>query len=369
MSLLRILMISKALVVGIYQRKCETIAAQGVDLLAVVPPSWKDERGETLLERAYTHGYQLQTLPIARNGDFHLHFYRGLGAQIDQFKPDILHIDEEPYNLSAWQGLRHARRIGAKSILFSWQNLDRRYPPPFSWGERWALHQANALIAGTESAAQVWRRKGYQGRMPVIAQFGTDGNLFHPPQTRPDRPFTIGYFGRLVAEKGVNLLLEAVAKIAGNWRLVILGGGPERAALEARAEHLQIAERVSFRGAVTSVEMPAQYHDIDLLALPSLTRPNWKEQFGRVLVEAMASGVPVSGSSSGAIPDVIGGAGLIVPEGDTAALAAAIEKLRDNSELYTELVNKGRARALAEYSHEGVAEKTVALYQELAGRA
>ena len=354
---------------GIYQRKCETIAAQGVELLAVVPPSWKDERGETPLERAYTRGYRLETLPIVRSGDFHLHFYRDLGAQINQFQPDILHIDEEPYNLSAWQGLHHARRIGAKSVLFSWQNLDRRYPPPFSWGERWALKQADALIAGTESAAEVWRRKGYQGRMPVIAQFGTDGDLFHPAQSRPERPFTVGYFGRLVAEKGVSLLLEAVATINGHWRLVILGGGPERAALEAQAKHLQIAERVSFHGAVPSVEMPAQYHNIDLLALPSLTRPNWKEQFGRVLVEAIASGVPVIGSSSGAIPGVIGDAGLIVPEGDTAALAAAIEKLRDDGPLYAEFKRKGRARALAEYSHEGVAEKTAALYRELAARA
>ena len=172
-----------------------------------------------------------------------------------------------------------------------------------------------------------------------------------------------------MAEKGVSLLLEAVATINGHWRLVILGGGPERAALEAQAKHLQIAERVSFHGAVPSVEMPAQYHNIDLLALPSLTRPNWKEQFGRVLVEAIASGVPVIGSSSGAIPGVIGDAGLIVPEGDTAALAAAIEKLRDDGPLYAEFKRKGRARALAEYSHEGVAEKTAALYRELAASA
>ncbi len=358
-------MISKALVVGIYQRKCETIAARGVELLTLVPPSWKDERGETSLERVYTNGYRLETIPIIRNGDFHLHFYRELDTWVNNFQPDILHIDEEPYNLSAWQGLYHARRTGAKSVLFSWQNLDRHYPPPFSWGESRALKQADALIAGTESAANVWRHKGYQGKLPVIAQFGTDGDLFRPAETRPERPFTIGYFGRLVEEKGVNLLLEAAANFGGDWRMVILGGGPERAALEAQAEHLQIADRVEFRGSVASVEMPAQYHDIDVLALPSLTRPNWKEQFGRVLVEAMASGIPVIGSNSGAIPGVIGDTGLIVPESDVPALTDALSNLGEDSTLYAELASKGRARALAEYSHEGVAEKTVALYQEL----
>lgn len=362
-------MISKALVVGIYQRKCETIAAHGVDLLALVPPSWKDERGETPLERAYTHGYRLETIPIVRNGDFHLHFYRELELWVNRFQPDILHVDEEPYNLSAWQGLYHARRAGAKSVLFSWQNLERHYPPPFSWGERWALKQADALIAGTASAAEVWRKKGYQGRLPVIVQFGTDGDLFRPAEARPERPFTIGYFGRLVEEKGVNLLLEAAAKLGGDWRMVILGGGPEREALEAQAERLQIADRVEFRGSAASVEMPAQYHTIDALALPSLTRPNWKEQFGRVLVEAMASGVPVIGSASGAIPGVIGDAGLVVPEGDVPALTAALARLRDDAALYDALASKGRARALAEYSHEGVAEKTVALYRELLEKA
>jgi hypothetical protein len=103
--MLRILMLSKACIVGIYQRKLEEIARLDVDLLALVPPSWRDERGETMLERAHTEGYQLETLPIALNGNFHLHFYRGLGRRIRAFRPDIVHIDEEPYNLATWQAL------------------------------------------------------------------------------------------------------------------------------------------------------------------------------------------------------------------------------------------------------------------------
>lgn len=362
---MRVLMISKALVVGLYQRKLELLAERDVDLLAITPPGWRDERGEMALERAYTAGYALETLPIALNGNFHLHFYRGLAKRLRDFQPDLVHIDEEPYNLATWQALYHARRARAKTVAFSWQNLQRRYPPPFAWGERWALDHLDGLIAGSDSAAGVWRAKGYRGPMAVIAQFGTDGELFRPADQRPERPFTIGYFGRLVEEKGVRLLLEACAELDGDWRALLLGGGPLRADLEAQAERLGIAGRVRFQAQVPSTEIPAWYHQIDVLALPSLTRPNWKEQFGRVLVEAMASGVPVVGSDSGAIPGVTGAGGLIVPENDRAALTAALGRLREQPALRASLAEQGRARALAEFSHASVAEQTAAFYRQI----
>ncbi len=357
-------MISKALVVGIYQRKLECIAARGVELLALVPPSWCDERGEMPLERAYTHGYRLETLPIHRNGDFHLHFYTGLGAAMRRFQPQIVHIDEEAYNLAAWQALWQARRVGAKTLFFSWQNINRSYPPPFNWGERWMLNRVDAALAGTESAADVLRAKGYRGQISVIAQFGVDPELFCPAADRPERPFTVGCVARLVPEKGLIVLMQAAAKLGGEWHLRVIGGGPLRADLQALAADLGVAARVTFLNQIPSTEMPSQYHAIDALAVPSLTLPNWKEQFGpRATVEAMASGVPVVGSDSGAIPDVIGVAGLIVPEGEVDALAAALHLLRNNPELRADLGGRGRARVLERYTHAGIAEATVKVYK------
>lgn len=359
---MRVLMISKACIVGIYQKKLELIASAGVDLLALVPPSWKDERGETRLERVYTRGYRLEAIPIARNGDFHAHTYPTLGWHMRLFKPDIVHIDEEPYNLSAWQTLFHARRVKAKSLFFSWQNIQRDYPPPFRWGERWTLNHVDYALMGTESAADVWRAKGYRGRLRVIPQFGTDPDLFHPAQ-RPARPFTVGYFGRLVEEKGVQVLIEALGQVGGDWRGLIVGGGTFADALKAQAA--PYGERIAFRDQVESLAMPALYHEVDVLVLPSLTRPNWKEQFGRVLVEAMASGVPVIGSDSGAIPDVIGGAGVIVPEDDPAALADALRRVRDDAALYAHLAAAGRVRVLERFTHQQVAMDTVEVYRAL----
>ncbi|MCA9909117.1 MAG: glycosyltransferase family 4 protein, partial [Anaerolineae bacterium] len=344
---MRVLMISKALVVGIYQRKLEEIARLNVELLAVVPPSWRDERGDSPLERVYTHGYELKVLPLVNNGDFHLHFYRGLGEVMRRFRPEIVHIDEEPYNLATWQALFEARRCQAKTVFFSWQNILRRYPPPFGWGEAWVLRNIDHVIAGTESAAEVWRAKGYRRGIAVIPQFGTDATLFHPPKDQSeDRPFTIGYFGRLVEEKGVHLLLDAAARLADDWRLLLVGGGPMQATLVERAARLGIKQRLSFVPQVASMQMPALYHRIDALALPSLTRPNWKEQFGRVLVEAMMSGVAIVGSDSAAIPGVVGDGGLIVPEGDVTALADALGRLQQDVDLRRSLGAKGRARAL-----------------------
>jgi glycosyltransferase involved in cell wall biosynthesis len=112
--------------------------------------------------------------------------------------------------------------------------------------------------------------------------------------------------------------------------------------------------------------MPAQYQQLDVLVVPSLTRPNWKEQFGRVLIEAMASGVPVIGSDSGAIPDVIGEAGLITPEGNSAALTAAICKLQQDRALRTTLAERGRTRVIAHFTHAQVAHDTVKVYREMA---
>ena len=361
---MRVLMISKACIVGIYQRKLEHIAA-AAELLVAVPPTWRDERGVTPLEHVYTDGYTLHATPIRFNGNFHLHHYPALPALMRHFQPDIVHIDEEPYNAAAWQAMYHARRAGAKTLFFTWQNINRTYPPPFRWGERWVMHHADAAIAGTQSAADVYRKKGYTGPLAVIPQFGVDPDLFQPAESRPSRPFTLGFVGRLVSEKGLDVLLQALARVSGDWRLRLVGGGPERDLLDRQATALGIRERLTFVDQIPSTEMPAQYHRLDALALPSLTQHNWKEQFGRVLVEAMASGVPVIGSDSGAIPGVVGTAGDIVPEGDADALAAAITRLRDDRKHHANRRAAGRQRVLDCYTHRQIARQTVEVYRAL----
>ena len=365
---MRVLMISKACLVGTYQRKLEEIARfPDVELMVVVPPSWHDGSRVTRLERAYTSGYELIVEPIAFNGNFHLHFYHRLGRRLRAFAPDVVHVDEEPYNLAPFHAMWMAQRAGARVLWFTWQNLNRRYPLPFRWIERFNLHHADYAIAGSAGAAEVWREKGYGGPLAIIPQFGVDPDIFAPrPAHRdPARGFLIGYVGRLVPEKGVDLLVKAVSGLDAVWRLVIVGVGPERDRLEVLARRLGLGDRVAFEGDISSTRMPAFYRELDALVLPSRSRPNWVEQFGRVLIEAMACGVPVVGSDCGEIPCVVGDAGLIFPEGDAEALGEHLTRLMRAPELWETLSRQGRERVLGCFTQAHIAAQTVAVYREL----
>ncbi len=365
---MRVLMVSKACLVGAYQRKLEEIARHDdIELTVAVPSSWRDERGELSLERVYTEGYDLVVEPMRFNGSFHTHFYPWMGRRIARTRPDLVHIDEEPYNLATAHTMWLARRAGARTLFFSWQNLNRRYPLPFRWLERYVLRRADCAIVGNQASAQVWRDKGYKGPLAVIPQFGVDPEIFKPASTRqdPGRGFVIGFVGRLVLEKGVDLLLEAAAALPGAWRLVLCGGGPERNHLQRLARQLGVGDRVLFDDWVLSTQMPAYYGQLDTLVLPSRTMSNWKEQFGRTLVEGMACGLPVVGSDSGEIPNVIGDAGLIFRENDAAELRRHLLHLQQQPELRTALGRKGRQRVLERYTQAQIAAQTVEVYREV----
>lgn len=383
-------MLSKACVVGAYQRKLEEIAAHAdIELTVAVPPEWKDERGVLKLEKSYTRGYRLSTQPILFNGNFHLHFYPRFESLVREVKPDVIHIDEEPYNLATFHALLIAKKYRVRALFFSWQNLNRRYPFPFNWIESYVLNHVDYALCGNHDSVEVWKSKGYKGKAKVIPQFGVDPELFKPhpspptPLPSPEKTsgegrgesrsdgergeaFRIAYAGRFVKEKGLDILLRAFVRLNDASRLKLLGSGPQRDSLESLARELGVRDRVEFINWIPSTDAPNFWRSVDVLVLPSLTQPNWKEQFGRVLVEAMACGVPVIGSTCGEIPNVIGDAGLIVQEGDDAELANALIRLRDDLNLRNDLAQRGRERVLEEFTQKRIAEETVGVYRELA---
>ncbi|HSD85244.1 MAG TPA: glycosyltransferase [Anaerolineae bacterium] len=380
---LRVVMISKALVIGAYHSKLKHLAAQPqLELTAIVPPSWRDERGELRLECVSHEGYQMIVTPLRFNGSFHLHYYLQLDRLLKRLKPDLVHIDEEPYNLATFLAMRSARRLGARTIFFSWQNLRRTYPPPFSWFEQYTLRHAAAGIVGNRDSERVWRAKGYRGPLTVIPQVGVEPDVFKPQSDRNrssttdtsllpngrtpvSSTFVVGYAGRFVEEKGIDVLLHALHDLAGAWRVDLVGSGPDQPRLVELARRLQIADRVRFRPWMLSAQTVDYYRSLDVLVLPSRSRSNWKEQFGRVLVDAMACGVPVIGSTCGEIPHVIGDAGLIFPEGDTAALRDRLHEVQHDLSLRDELARRGRQRVLDHFTQEQIARRTYEVYRSV----
>ncbi len=364
---MKILMVSKACLVGAYQRKLEEIARyDDVELTVIVPPAWLDPAGPVELERSHTQGYRLLVDPIRFNGQYHTYHFSKLKQRLAEIQPDIVHIDEEPYNLATWLALRQARQVGAKTLFFTWQNLEKQYPPPFRYLEKEVLAGVDFAIMGNQEAVCVWRNKGYAGPHRVIPQFGVDPELFYPLPRDEGRGFLIGAANRrLLPEKGVDVLLRAVAGLPGIWRLHIAGDGPSRPSLMQMARDLGIADRVFFDGVISSADMPTYLQQLDVLVLSSRTMPNWKEQFGRVLIEAMACETAVIGANSGEIPHVIGDAGLVFEEEDIDGLRAHLMALMENRDLRDRLGRHGRTRVLQHYTQQQIAAQTVAAYRDI----
>lgn len=292
--------------------------------------------------------------------------WRALGRPLD-----VVDVHEEPFALATAEVLllRRLRGQRAPYVLYSAQNLDKRYPPPFRWLERWALRHASGVHVCNDEAGRIVERKGFKGRARTI-DLGTDLTTFAPGGAhvgardaghRDSGDVVVGYAGRLDPAKGVHVLLEALALDAG-LTLRVAGDGPDRGRLDAVADDLGVAARVEHLGALDPAELPAFLRSLDVLCVPSLTTPTWVEQFGRVALEAMACGTPVVVSDSGALPAVVGDAALVVPEGDAAGFAKAVAEAGRDAATAERLRAAGLARAAAS-SWENVAEAHDALYR------
>ncbi|RME35316.1 MAG: glycosyltransferase family 4 protein, partial [Thermoflexia bacterium] len=348
------------------ERKLELMATQpGLAFWLVRPAVWQDEYGKVAVNPMVPGCSVLRVPMLGRTNDPHRALYRTLTFGMRAIRPHIIHAEEEPDSLAALQIIL-ARRLfapRAKLILHTWQNVNR----PKKWYVRLvtqsSLREADAILCANREAIQVLREMGYQGPAEVIPPIGVDTRIFRPMERHTDpNTFRVAYAGRFVPEKGLDVLLQAVALLGPEVELWLIGDGPQRAALQELARDLGIGERVRWIPPVLPEQMPELLAQVDVVVLPSRTTPVWKEQFGRILVEAMACGVPVVGSDSGAIPEVVGEAGLIFPEGDAEALAERLEQLRRSSDLRAECASKGLEQARL-YGQEAIADQTVRFYR------
>ena len=250
---MRVVVVSKTFVADTAQRQLEWIARQpDIDLTLITPSEWRSDDGRMLpFVPRFTEGWAYRTLPVLFNGRYHFYVYRGLRAAIRSLAPDLVHIDEEPYNPAAFQAQRTAATMHAPSVIVAWQNLYRNYPAPFARIEQYNYAHAGHIIAGNAGAADVVRRKGYSGPLSTFSVHGVDPDVYAPrPRERTDGTFLIGYIGRLVLYKGIGLLIEALAGLPDACRLRIIGSGPDEGELRRLAAERGVAGRVEFLPAI-----------------------------------------------------------------------------------------------------------------------
>ncbi|MEV7973355.1 glycosyltransferase [Cellulomonas sp. NPDC089187] len=377
---MRVLRISHSAVVTAWRRREHALRASGTEVRLLTARRWPEGGRPVRLEPDPGEDV-LGLRTLGRHPQLFLYDPRPLWRALGEHW-DVIDLHEEPSALATAEilALRALRRVRTPYVLYSAQNLTKRYPPPFRWWERRALRCAAAVSVCNTEAGRVLRAKGLTAPVRVIglgvdlpsmpdpALASDDAARVDPraPRSHPDRPpvdgsrFRVGYAGRFLApHKGIAVLMSAVAADP-RMDLILAGDGPQAAQLHARARQPDLAGRVEFRGPLSGDDLAAFYRSLDVLAVPSVPTPGWLEQFGRVAVEAMAAGVPVVVSDSGALPEVVADAGLIVPPGDPEALTAALARVRDEPGLAGWLSNAGRVRA-ERYTWHAIAEQ----YQEL----
>ncbi|HDY88501.1 MAG TPA: glycosyltransferase family 1 protein [bacterium] len=365
---MKVLVIWKALVSEAYHKKLKELAKfKDIELTLIVPTKWHN----TILEKKYCEEYKIIPRKVILNGHNHLHWYSGLEKIVRQIRPDIFHIEEEHYSLVTYQAIRLAKKYKMKCLFVSWQNIYKEYPFPFSRIERYNLEKADYAIAGSKEVKDILVRKGLADDCISIIPLGTDPLLFRKMESTELRSrlrleaFTIGYIGRFVKEKGIYDLLKAVSQIKNKFNLLMVGSGRLKYKIKAEGRRLGILKRIRILDSIPSSQVPYYISCMDCLVLPSRTAKKWKEQFGRVLIEAMSCEVPVVGSDSGEIPNVIGDSGLVFKEGDIDDLFSKLELLINDVDLRTELAKKGRQRVLDNFTQEKIARETYRIYNKI----
>ena len=367
--MIRALVIGHTYIVAANRRKLALLAEHpDVELALVAPTSWPEP------DFGWRHfepedRFRSYVFPVRFGGQVRRFVYPlpSLIRTIREVRPDVVQLEAEAGSLCSVQLAGLKKMLSFCMVLFVWDNIAST-----RWAQRkmtrFVYRATDHLLAGSGQALHVGRLQGYQGPASVLPQIGVDSRIrmgeegIDPWSDRSG--FKVGYVGRLAAHKGVEQLIEALAGIE-NALLTVVGDGVQRSALEQKARDLGVDQRVAFVGAVPHGKVRAYLRAMDALVLPSVRKPGWSEQFGHVLIEAMAAEVPVVGSRSGVIPEIVGEAGLLFDQCDVKGLAKQIRHLMDQPQSADELRVRGRQRVTERYSDEAIAKATFALWREM----
>jgi L-malate glycosyltransferase len=387
---MKILIASHSYIIELNREKLRELARlePGIEVTIVVPKKWRPGgvMNQTIETQPFEDG-NFRVVPLtnySQNNQGLLSFGPELITLLKEFRPDVIQVEQGVKSLAYAQMITLNKLLGlkAKMLFFTWWNLPYTTKFPLAQLERYNLNNSSGIVVGNTDGYNVLRDRGYNGPMRIMPQLGVDQQRFQA-QAQPElaaqhgiqpEDFVIGFVGRFVPEKGLKTLFHAAAKLDNpNWKMLLLGRGLMQAELQELANELGFADRLIQIASVPHADVYRYINLMSVLLLPSettdefktLTASGWKEQFGHVLIEAMACRVPVIGSDSGEIPNVIDDAGLVFPEGDVEQLRDRLTQLISNPEFAQSIGQKGYQRAMVKYTNRALAKDLLAFYRSL----
>ncbi|HKQ99112.1 MAG TPA: glycosyltransferase family 4 protein [Pyrinomonadaceae bacterium] len=374
---LRLLTIAHSYCVALNRRLAHEMARAGAgewEVTAVAPSFFHGDLRAVALERFDDEICSLEAVPAYFSKRIHMMLYGHRLREIMRQPWDMVHCWEEPFVLAGGQIARWTPKDAAL-VFATFQNIPKRYPPPFNWIERYSMKQATGWIAFGQTIDQALsKRDSYLARRRRLIPLGVDTDHFYPSPEAGEKtllrlgwdaqgPPVIGFLGRFVPEKGLDLLTRVLDRLSSPHRVLFVGSGPMEKRLRDWAKLHD--DRVRVVTGVKHSEVPAYLNAMDALCAPSRTMPNWREQLGRMLIEAFACGVPVVASDSGEIPYVVEDAGLVLSETDEDAWVSALNELLEDAPRRAELSKRGLERARTTYAWPVIARRHLDFFDEL----
>lgn len=364
---MRILVVGHTYIVPINQGKLQSLAKMGIEIGLLVPESWHNREWNKTFIHTETFPTDISYFPskVFFNGRNGAYFYNpvSLCKIIQVFSPDIIHVEQEVFSISSFQLAVVGCFLHKPITLFCWENVDRDLPLLRRFTRDYVLDRVQAIVAGNQGAKDLLRKWKYTGHIEIFPQLGVDPpNSSSSPRELKKDTCIIGYFGRIVHEKGIDLLLKATEKLISNGikvSLLIIGSGNQLEELRDLSNQLGISNYVTWKSAIAHERVLTEMDKIDILVLPSRSIENWKEQFGHVLVEAMSLAIPVVGSDCGEIPNVIGREDLIFLENNSDDLMLKLQKLGTDKDFYTEISRYCLERVKNCFTNDVIAKKLI----------
>lgn len=308
-------------------------------------------------------------------------FFKGLGSVLRTWlglsgNIKVFLCFAEPYAFTAlfgWLALLFARFYSPRGrrkplfLLFAFQNIYKSFPIPIRLTQTLMFRVCDAIFVPGDEHEKVLRLHGYTG--PVIRfPMWVDAALFYSEPKASETKIKVGYAGSLLPEKGITQVLDAfieTPEILVECSFGIVGGGQSKYEVVAKIDQMSaLGIEASFIGSIPAEKMPEFYRSLDILIVPSLTTPHWKEQFGRVIIEAMACGCLVIGSDSGEIPHVINDSRRIFAEGNMSELrkifADALMDVRQNRNELRSSLSDNAIQKYADFNVAKVVEANLA---------